>query len=93
MLCFEMSSGGVLHDSVNEDFSLKEGNDVLMTVEPSPALLGRLSQFEHHGQARASCTAPFRAAMDGAVTMNGQSGFRFRLKNNDPNDVGLEFTK
>jgi hypothetical protein len=32
-------------------------------------------------------------AMDGIVTMNGNSGFRFRLKNTDPNDVGLEFTK
>ena len=31
--------------------------------------------------------------MDGTVTMNGKGGFKFRLKNADPNDVGLEFTK
>ena len=31
--------------------------------------------------------------MDGVVTMNDNGGFRFRLKNTDPNDVGLEFAK
>jgi hypothetical protein len=30
--------------------------------------------------------------MDGTVTMS-DNGFRFRLKNTDPNDVGLQFTK
>ena len=31
--------------------------------------------------------------MDGTVTMNSNGGFKFRLKNADPNDVGLDFTK
>lgn len=31
--------------------------------------------------------------MDGVVTMNPNGGFRFRLKNTDPGDVGLEFNK
>ena len=31
--------------------------------------------------------------MDGVVTTHGNNGFRFRLKNTDPNDPGLEFTK
>ena len=31
--------------------------------------------------------------MDGTVTMSDNGGFRFRLKNTDPNDVGLTFTK
>jgi tetratricopeptide (TPR) repeat protein len=31
--------------------------------------------------------------MDGVVTTNDKGGFRFRLKNTDPNDVGLEFSK
>lgn len=31
--------------------------------------------------------------MDGVVTMNQNGGFQFRLKNTDPNDVGLQFTK
>ena len=63
MLCCKIVSGGVLHDSVNEEFSLEKGNDVLVAVEPSPALLGGVSQFEHHCQARSSCAAPLRAAV------------------------------
>ena len=31
--------------------------------------------------------------MDGTVTMNGDKGFRFRLRNTDPQDPGLDFTK
>ncbi len=31
--------------------------------------------------------------MDGTVTMSGDKGFRFRLRNTDPNDPGLEFSK
>jgi hypothetical protein len=31
--------------------------------------------------------------MDGVVTMNQNGGFGFRLKNTDPNDVGLQFSK
>jgi hypothetical protein len=31
--------------------------------------------------------------MDGTVTMNGTKGFRFRLRNTDPNDPGLDFAK
>ena len=31
--------------------------------------------------------------MDGTVTTNQNGGFQFRLKNTDPNDVGLQFTK
>ncbi len=31
--------------------------------------------------------------MDGTVTMNGDKGFKFRLRNTDPNDPGLEFSK
>jgi tetratricopeptide (TPR) repeat protein len=31
--------------------------------------------------------------MDGTVTMNGDKGFRFRLRNTDPNDPGLDFAK
>jgi Tetratricopeptide repeat len=31
--------------------------------------------------------------MDGTVTMNGDKGFRFRLRNTDPNDPGLNFAK
>jgi hypothetical protein len=31
--------------------------------------------------------------MDGTVTVNPNGGFGFRLKNTDPNDVGLQFTK
>jgi tetratricopeptide (TPR) repeat protein len=31
--------------------------------------------------------------MDGTVTMNQNGGFQFRLKNTDPNDVGLQFAK
>ena len=31
--------------------------------------------------------------MDGTVTMNGDKGFRFRLRNTDPNDPGLDFSK
>ena len=31
--------------------------------------------------------------MDGTVTMNGDKGFKFRLRNTDPNDPGLEFAK
>ncbi|HUE12517.1 MAG TPA: tetratricopeptide repeat protein, partial [Planctomycetaceae bacterium] len=31
--------------------------------------------------------------MDGVVTMNGNGGFKFRLKNADPNDLGLDFAK
>ncbi len=31
--------------------------------------------------------------MDGTGDDERQGGFRFRLKNTDPNDVGLEFTK
>jgi len=31
--------------------------------------------------------------MDGTVTMSGDKGFRFRLRNTDPNDPGLDFTK
>jgi hypothetical protein len=27
------------------------------------------------------------------VTMNGDKGFRFRLRNTDPNDPGLNFAK
>ena len=34
-----------------------------MAVESSPALLGRLSEFEHHGQARSSGAVAFGAAM------------------------------
>ena len=65
MLCFELS-GGVLLDSVNEDFSLQERKDVLMTVEAVPAFLGCMSQFEHHREACVSGAAPFRAAMSQA---------------------------
>ena len=63
MLCSKNVSGGVLHDSVNEEFSLEKGDDVLVAVEPSPTLLGRMSQLEHHGQARSSCAAPLGAAV------------------------------
>jgi hypothetical protein len=31
--------------------------------------------------------------MDGTVTMNPNGGFRFRLRNTDPNDPGLDFAK
>jgi len=31
--------------------------------------------------------------MDGTVTMNGDKGFRFRLRNTDPQDPGLDFSK
>ena len=31
--------------------------------------------------------------MDGTVTISGDKGFRFRLRNTDPNDPGLEFSK
>ncbi|HET6324702.1 MAG TPA: tetratricopeptide repeat protein [Planctomycetaceae bacterium] len=31
--------------------------------------------------------------MDGTVTMSGDKGFRFRLRNTDPNDPGLNFSK
>ena len=31
--------------------------------------------------------------MDGVITMNQNGGFGFRLKNTDPNDVGLQFKK
>ena len=31
--------------------------------------------------------------MDGVLTMKGNTGFRFRLKNTIPNDPGLEFSK
>lgn len=63
MLCCKIVSGGVLHDPVNEEFSLEERNDVLVTVEAAPAFLGGVSQFEHHGQARSSCAASLRAAV------------------------------
>ncbi len=46
MLCCKIVSGGVLHDSVNEEVSLEKGNDVLVAVEPSPTLLGGLSQLD-----------------------------------------------
>jgi hypothetical protein len=63
MLCFEMSSGGVLQESVDEGLSLKEMEDLLVTVEASPACFGGFSQLEHHGQARRSRAAPLRAAV------------------------------
>ena len=63
MSCSKNVSGGVLHDSVNEEFSLEKGNDVLVTVEAAPAFLGGVSQFEHHRQARSSCAAPLGASM------------------------------
>ena len=31
--------------------------------------------------------------MNGVVTMKGNNGFDFRLKNTDPNDPGLEFSR
>ena len=31
--------------------------------------------------------------MDGTVSLSGDKGFRFRLRNTDPNDPGLEFSK
>jgi len=31
--------------------------------------------------------------MDGTITMNGDKGFRFRLRNTDPADPGLDFAK
>ena len=31
--------------------------------------------------------------MDGTVAMGDNGGFRFRLKNADPNDLGLDFAK
>jgi hypothetical protein len=31
--------------------------------------------------------------MDGTVAMNGDKGFRFRLRNTDPQDPGLDFSK
>ncbi len=62
LLCSELS-GGVLLDSVNEDFSLEERKDALMAFETMPAFLGCLSQFEHHREACASRSAPFRTGM------------------------------
>jgi hypothetical protein len=31
--------------------------------------------------------------MEGTLTMNDKGGFKFRLKNADPSDLGLEFSK
>jgi len=64
MLCsFEVPLGGVLQEAVDEFLSFEEMDDLLVSVESSPSLLGGLGQLEHHGQARASRTAPFRAAV------------------------------
>ena len=38
---FEILLGGVLQKSVDEDFSFEEMEDLLVTVEASPAFLGR----------------------------------------------------
>ncbi len=49
--------GGFLHDSVDEFDSLNEWDDLLVAVESSPFPFSGLGQFEHHGQAGASCSA------------------------------------
>ena len=41
----------MLEDSVDEEFSLLEVKDLVVTVEPAPAFLGGLSELEDHRQA------------------------------------------
>lgn len=63
IVVFEILLSGVLHNAVDEDSSVEEMEDVLVTVEAPPALLGRTGQFEHHRQARSSSATPLGPAM------------------------------
>ena len=64
ILCSENSgSGGGDEDSVLEFATLKECHDSFVAVEASPAFLCRLSELEHHRQARAAGAVAFGAAM------------------------------
>jgi hypothetical protein len=58
-----MESGGFLQFSVDKNPSLEKEDQLLMPVEPSPAFLGGLGQFEHHGQARFPRAVAFRSAV------------------------------
>lgn len=56
-------SGGVFQDSVGEDSSFENKNDLVMPVESPPTSAGGLSELERHGQAGLPRSAALRAPM------------------------------
>ena len=63
IVVFEILLSGVLQKAVDEDSSFEEIEDVLVTVEASPAFLCRAGQLEHHRQARSSSATSLGPAM------------------------------
>jgi hypothetical protein len=73
-LCSENSgSGGVLQDSISENASFEEQDDLLVGVKSSPAFGGRLSEFEHHREAGSPGSVPFGASV--AKPNRGEGAF------------------